>query len=77
LRAGVVEQTEQRLRAGERFGGGLDFQGGVAGDEFHAERAFGVEEIVVATRVKRVEVTGRREMQRFRRQGEGKKGLKG
>jgi len=69
LGAGVVEEGEQGLGACEGFGGGLDLEGGVAGDEFHAERAFGVSEVFVASGVERVEVAGRREMEGFGGQG--------
>ena len=70
LRAGVVEEIEERFGAGERFGGGLDLEGGIARDEFHAQGAFGVSEVFVAAGVERVEVARRREMEGFGGQAE-------
>lgn len=70
LRAGVVEEVEEGFGASERFGGGVDFEGGVARDEFDAEGAFGVREVFIAAGVERVKVAGRREMEGFGGQAE-------
>ncbi len=63
LRAGAVEKAEQPLGAGERFAFAVDAQPVLAGGEFDAESAFGVDEVFFPAGVqgRRVARTGETE----------------